>query len=426
MNNKIKKIVSIMMLVMMVLTTINVNKVQANSDINIFVNGQIMQTDTSPVIVNSRVLVPFRVIFENLGARNIEWANSTRQVKAVINGKLIELKIDNNIAYVNGKATLLDSPPIIRNGRTLVPIRFVAESSGKNQVGWNAEKREVHINTNVSEVPGTSETPEISDKKDISNVNLNKSLYIGENVESFISKFGQPDRRDLSELGYTWYIYNNDLENYFQVGVHDGKVVAFASNSTNWEYDSFKIGRNHNNLDISEHSYNKDGNNTTILADRLLDKGSYLVSTIIIVKDTFATKERNYSQDVLNGLSLQLHDLANVYRVRNNLKPLRLNDKLTELARYHSTDMATNNFFSHTSSNGDTFSDRVNKMVARRLTSGENISMGYSNALYSINGLYNSLGHRKNILGQEYELSGTSAIYGNNVVYYTHNFSSEQ
>lgn len=56
----------------------------------------------------------------------------------------IKLKINNNIAYVDGKEVILDTEPIIHNNRTLVPIRFIAETFGC-EVEWDNEKREVII-----------------------------------------------------------------------------------------------------------------------------------------------------------------------------------------------------------------------------------------------------------------------------------------
>lgn len=59
------------------------------------------------------------------------------------NGEIV-LTIESNIAYVDGKEILLDTPPVINNNRTLVPIRFVAENLGY-KVEWNEEKRQVII-----------------------------------------------------------------------------------------------------------------------------------------------------------------------------------------------------------------------------------------------------------------------------------------
>ena len=91
-------------------------------------------------IINSRTMVPMRKIFELLNA-NVEWEASTRTVSATKGDISIKLQIDNEIAEItrNGKTekTTLDSKPVIVNNRTLVPLRFISESLGK-QVGWDS------------------------------------------------------------------------------------------------------------------------------------------------------------------------------------------------------------------------------------------------------------------------------------------------
>lgn len=62
----------------------------------------------------------------------------------VENNMEIKLKINSNIAYVNGKEVILDTEPIIHNNRTLVPIRFIAENLGC-EVEWDDKGREVII-----------------------------------------------------------------------------------------------------------------------------------------------------------------------------------------------------------------------------------------------------------------------------------------
>lgn len=106
--------------------------------------------DVAPQIINGRTMVPFRKIFNSLGVaeEDIKWIPETRTVQAKKDDVEIELQIDNNVAkkIVNGEATeiTLDSAPVIVDGRTLVPVRFIAESMDKT-VGWEAEYRTVII-----------------------------------------------------------------------------------------------------------------------------------------------------------------------------------------------------------------------------------------------------------------------------------------
>ena len=59
-------------------------------------------------------------------------------------GLKIEMWIGNKIALVNGKTIELDIPPEIKNGRTLIPIRFVAENIGA-KVTWYAKEKKIIV-----------------------------------------------------------------------------------------------------------------------------------------------------------------------------------------------------------------------------------------------------------------------------------------
>lgn len=113
---------------------------------NVQLNGEIIDfTDSNgnkvdAQIINNRTMVPLRKIFELLGCK-VDWEANTQKITATRDNKKIVLQINNKIAEksVDGVTTTitLDSAPVIVNDRTLVPLRFIAESLGK-QVGWDA------------------------------------------------------------------------------------------------------------------------------------------------------------------------------------------------------------------------------------------------------------------------------------------------
>lgn len=114
-------------------------------------NGEYIDfADVNPQIINERTMVPFRKIFNSLGVKdeNIIWTEETRTVNAKKDNVEIELQIDNKVAkkIVSGDVTniALDSAPVIVDGRTLVPVRFIAESMDR-KVSWDAENRVVVI-----------------------------------------------------------------------------------------------------------------------------------------------------------------------------------------------------------------------------------------------------------------------------------------
>jgi iron complex transport system substrate-binding protein len=116
------------------------------AEIQLVVNYPVMNVDginlvidpgrnTSPVIVKEwgRTVVPIRGIIEAIGG-NVVWNNETRKVSIELNNSDVELTIGNSEAIVNGKEVWIDEnhsvKPVIINSRTMVPLRFVAESLG--------------------------------------------------------------------------------------------------------------------------------------------------------------------------------------------------------------------------------------------------------------------------------------------------------
>ena len=116
---------------------------QTSPPISVTVNGAAVAFDQPPIIEEGRTLVPVRAIFEALGA-TVYWNGDTRTVTATKDNTIIILQIGNNIMQKNGENIILDVPAKIISDRTLVPVRAVAEAFD-NTVGWNGDTREVII-----------------------------------------------------------------------------------------------------------------------------------------------------------------------------------------------------------------------------------------------------------------------------------------
>jgi hypothetical protein len=114
-----------------------------NDDIKIILGGKSLVTDVAPIIVSGRTLLPLRSVLEALGA-TIDWNQTTRTVTAIKGSTTVILVIDQKTATVNGVPQQLDVPPQIKNSRTLVPLRFLAESFGAT-VEWNQTTRVITI-----------------------------------------------------------------------------------------------------------------------------------------------------------------------------------------------------------------------------------------------------------------------------------------
>lgn len=95
--------------------------------ISVLVDGLPVAFDVEPVIRNGRTLVPFRVIAEALNVK-VSWDGTTQTVKATDGKTSVRLQIGNRTAYRNESPVLLDVPPQILGERTLVPLRFFSEA----------------------------------------------------------------------------------------------------------------------------------------------------------------------------------------------------------------------------------------------------------------------------------------------------------
>lgn len=114
-----------------------------NNGVRAYVNGVHPKFDVPPVIKEGRVLIPFRAISEALKAE-VLWNQEERSVTVTRGDTVVILIIDSHIALVNGVEVSLDVPGQLENGRTLVPIRFLSEAF-KAEAIWEQETKSVII-----------------------------------------------------------------------------------------------------------------------------------------------------------------------------------------------------------------------------------------------------------------------------------------
>ena len=137
-----KKIISAMLCIAL-LTSVCVMPVSADQPISVYVNGEKLEFDVEPVLLNDRTMVPMRKIFETLGA-TVTWNGDTETASGVRNGIRVSVSIDNPKAFIDGKATTLDQPPVLLDGRTLVPLRAISEAF-ECEVLWYGDTKKIYI-----------------------------------------------------------------------------------------------------------------------------------------------------------------------------------------------------------------------------------------------------------------------------------------
>lgn len=111
--------------------------------IQVVMNGQALELEQNPRLVNNRVLVPLRAIFSTLGA-SVKWEQSTQSITATKGNNDIKLIVGSDKAWINGTETILDVPAEVYDGFTLVPIRFVSEALDA-KLSWDQSMRVITI-----------------------------------------------------------------------------------------------------------------------------------------------------------------------------------------------------------------------------------------------------------------------------------------
>lgn len=108
-------------------------------------NGVDKQIDSPPVIVNGRTFVPIRALVENIGG-TITWDAAKQQITINYKNMALVMQIGNTNSTINGSPVEVDVPPYISDeGRVMIPLRFVSDNFGLN-VLWDAANYKITIN----------------------------------------------------------------------------------------------------------------------------------------------------------------------------------------------------------------------------------------------------------------------------------------
>ena len=285
----------------------------------------------------------------------------------------------------------------------------------------------------------------IKSDNDINKIKQFENIEIGDSKESVIDKIDEPDRIDQSEYDFNWYVYNSYKENFVMIGIENNKVVAlFTNNINSCENEEIYINKDINyirkNYEIlnyrdkeniryeitSNQEYDiiyKNKKYITVFYDKFNDNKIWAYQIIEKscedkMKDIYPKENKKIAESYM----YEIIDLINSTRYKNNLEPLVYSEKATKSAEKHSEDMEKNNFFSHENLKNETPFDRMENEGINYKSAGENIAAGQTNAIFEHNGLMNSEGHRKNILGN-YKYIGVGVVFGGKYkTYYTENF----
>ncbi|MFC6457225.1 N-acetylmuramoyl-L-alanine amidase [Paenibacillus vulneris] len=131
--------------------------------IPLYFNGKQLKPEVAPRIIKDVTMVPVRIIAEELGSK-VTWDQAQQQVTITKDSLNIQMVIDKPSATVNGVKLPLDAAPLLIDGNTLLPVRFIAENMGI-EVNWNDVARAVYLKDKSGETetvlpPGGQPAPD--------------------------------------------------------------------------------------------------------------------------------------------------------------------------------------------------------------------------------------------------------------------------
>lgn len=182
-----KKIISVILLLLMLTT------VYAENEITVDIDSVQVTFDTQPRIINARTMVPVRSIFEAIGAK-VSWDGNTKTITAEKDSIKIAMTIGANLISKGDEFIVMDTSAMIIDNRTFIPARFAAEAFD-NSVSWDSVQRAVHISTTLK--------PDIQYYKKYRNESMSimypSDWYLDESFPGMVFIDNQSD--SYSELG---------------------------------------------------------------------------------------------------------------------------------------------------------------------------------------------------------------------------------
>ncbi len=173
------------------------------------VNGSPYTLNTPPIAIEGRTYLPLRFIVDQVLQAQLVWEPETGKITVTKEGKEIVVTIGKTAALVDGEVVNLDAPPIVKNGSTLLPLRFMSEHFN---ISITYDKV-----TKVITLTGPDKGP---NSKPIAGFTFSEPNYVAGQVVSAISTSYDPDGHKLVDK--LWCVVgektltNKELSNMFK------------------------------------------------------------------------------------------------------------------------------------------------------------------------------------------------------------------
>ncbi|WP_010250285.1 copper amine oxidase N-terminal domain-containing protein [Acetivibrio cellulolyticus] len=299
--------------------------VSGAAGVSVTVDGKAVNfPDAKPFIdMNGRTLIPVRFVTESLGA-TVGWNEDYQEVTIKKGNVDISIMINDRNIVVSGKIKTMDTEAIIKESRTFVPIRYVAEGLGA-KVGWNPNTKTVIITT---EAAINADIPNAADYYKI-NPDMPKELYTYEYRKDshsgwyatnkwMVDRYGVKTVTDFMNVGkgYIETCYNVDYRT-FDKKEYIEKLKWYFMPRTNW--------------------YGGDGKSRPIL-EHLDYLANMIVEKQIVIKTKFITDPSLILSDedtIIRGRAVYTIESCNDMEWVNKFFPFGE----SELGKEHARDM---------------------------------------------------------------------------------------
>lgn len=131
----------------------------AAKEVKISIDGKAMVPKDMPaVIIDGRTMLPMRQIAQELGCE-VTWNEAAKQIYVMRGSDIIVFTVDSKAGYENGKEFTMDVPATIVNDRTMLPVRALADAVHLN-IKWDDPNRTVIINSGDTDAKEEPTKPE--------------------------------------------------------------------------------------------------------------------------------------------------------------------------------------------------------------------------------------------------------------------------
>ncbi len=186
-------------------------------EVKIEIDGEeLIPADMPAVIIDGRTMLPMRLIAQELGCE-VVWNEAAQQVYVINDEYTVVFTIDTYAGYQNGTEFTMDVPPMIVNDRTMLPVRALAKAL-ELEITWDEATRTVAIMSDEEEEviePEEPEAPEESEELDIPTVSAGETITLSKVIVPTSESAGQVFTIQA----------NGEIEDFEEVLLDDKKIV---------------------------------------------------------------------------------------------------------------------------------------------------------------------------------------------------------